>query len=223
LLIVPETELLGQVALEEDVLRERLEKVVVKLKTAKTTMDAQLPILKAAAPDTDYSLVVLRTAEVRNALLDTSSSTREIFTDFSRILRELEVNNVRGDKISDLKKKIVGPLENIVHPTLGGFALTQDVAERLYSALDEDVTAGQIGKNIAKHAQTAMQTSDQLGYLIRDLEAVLDAINQGIDFAQILERAIAMERDQTALVRPLQLYHDQEVERLLNLILNPKK
>ena len=57
-LVVSENELLGQIAIEEEVLRDRLDKAGFKLRNAKTTTDEQAG--KLALTGTDYSLVSLR-------------------------------------------------------------------------------------------------------------------------------------------------------------------
>ncbi len=222
-LVVPETELLSQIALEEESLRERLEKVLQKLTAAQTTMAAQLPTLKSSNPETDYSLVALRVDEVRKVLLDTSSSTREIYVDYSRILTELQVNRVKKDKISDVQNKIVQPLELIVNPTLGSFALADDVVQRLSQGLEEDLATKQVVKNINKHFETASQSNDQLISLIEQLNAVRAAVDQGIDLSAVLQLIIDIDRGQRNVIQPLRVYHDDFVGRLIDDLTNPKK
>lgn len=219
-LVVPETELLAQIGLEEEVLRERLEKVVQKLKTAQTTMAAQLPMLRSATPETDHSLVLLRVDEVRKAVLDTASTTREIFADYSRIMQELQVNRVKKDKISDVQNKIVQPLELIVNPTFGGFSLTDDVIQRLASGLDDDIANKRVLPNLPKHLEAATQTNDQLISLIDQLDSILKAIDSGLDFNELVSRAVAVHQGQVQLTEPLRQIHDTELERILKSLID---
>src|SRR5262249_49803500 len=67
-LVVSENELLGQIAIEEEVLRDRLERAFFKLKNGKISIDEQVSKLTADGPD--YSLVSLRVDDVRKSLLD---------------------------------------------------------------------------------------------------------------------------------------------------------
>jgi hypothetical protein len=221
-LVVPETELLAQIGLEEEVLRDRLEKVLTKLKAAQTTMAAQLPTLSVPKDDTDFSLVVLRVDEVRRAALDSASTTREIFADYNRILQELEVNRVKADKISDVKSKIINPLEVVVHPTFGGFTIADDVLQRLSQGLDEDVAAKNVAKNLARHRDLAGQANDQLGSLVDQINAILLAIDRGLDFNELIQRVIAVEQGQRQVVEPLRVYHDDTVRKILEELTNPK-
>ncbi len=213
-LVVPESELLAQIALEEESLRERLEKAIVKLTAAQTTMQAQLPHLKSMNPDTDYTPVALRVDEVRKVLLDAGSSTREIYGDYSRILEELKVNRVKKDKISDVHVKIVQPLELIVSPTLGSFALTDDVVQRLSQGLEDDLANKLVFKNLTRHSETATQANDQLISLIEQLSAIRAAVDAGIDFATLLANAQAIAEGQRGVVVPLRDYHDEFVRRI---------
>jgi hypothetical protein len=223
MLIVPETELLAQIGLEEEVIRDRLEKVIAKLKSAQTTMAAQLPTLRSTDADTDFSLVALRVDEVRKALLDTSSATREIFVDYSRILRELEVNRVKKDKISDVQTKIVKPLELVVDPNLGSFALVDEVVQRLSQGLDEDLAAKQVLKNLPRHFESAAQADNQLVSLIKELESIYSAIDSGLDLNAILLRIIDIEQRHRAVTEPLRFYHDDVLRRVLEELTAPPK
>lgn len=222
-LVVPETELLAQIGLEEEVLRDRLEKVVQKLKAAQTTMAAQLPTLRSANPEADYSLVSLRVDEVRKALLDTGSTTREVYADYSRILQELQVNRVKKDKISDVQVKIVQPLEVVINPTFGGFTLSDDVLQRLAAGLENDLTTKQMMKNLPQHVETATQTNDQLLSLIDHLNAILLAIDRGLDFNDLLQRAQSLAQGQREVVEPLRVHHDQVLENIFRDLTDPKK
>src|SRR4029077_13221088 len=118
--------------------------------------------------------------EVRKALLDTSSATREIFVDYSRILRELQVNRVKKDKINDVQTKIVGPLELVVNPNNGDFALADEGVQRLSQVLDEDLAAKLVFKNLPRHFDSASQADNQLISLIKELEAIYSAIDSGL-------------------------------------------
>jgi hypothetical protein len=214
-LIVPEAELLAQIGIEEEVLFDRFKKVVIRLETAQTTLRAQVQTLKTGAPDTDYSLSVYRLDEVRKGLLDTASATREIFSDYSRILEELKVNNVRADKISDLTNKIVSPLDQVLGQQFGLFPMTDDAVQQLYTKLDEDVNAKRVGKNIAEHAKASVDAAEKMDALVERMKTILAAIDRGVDFAQVQAIIAELERSQRDAIEPLVRYEGAEIEKLL--------
>jgi len=117
----------------------------------------------------------------------------------------------------------VQKLDAIVHPTFGGFALTEDVLQRLYAGLDDDVQAKQVAKNIKKHVESAEQTNDQLLSLIEEINAILLAIDRGLDFNEILQRVIAIEQGQRTVVEPLRVYQDGLIGDLLKGLTDPAK
>jgi hypothetical protein len=221
-LIVSESELLAQVGFEEEVLHDRFEKVVAKLKVAQTTLKAQVATLKAAMPETDYSLAVLRIDEVRKALLDTAAATREMHVDYSRILTELQVNNVRADKISDLQNKIVLPLELVLRPDFGSFFLADDAVQRLYVNLDDDVNAKKVGKNIAAHQKSATEAAETLDVLIERMQSILASIDQGVDFSKILTLANDLERRHRDAIPPLVKYQDDLIGSIFDFLRDPQ-
>jgi hypothetical protein len=220
-LIVSEAELLTQVGYEEEALLDRFKKAVVKLESAQTILKAQTQTLKMGSLETDYSLTVLRIDEVRKGLLDSAAATREIFADYSRILEELKVNNVRSDKISDLANKIVAPLDQVLGQQFGLFTLTDDAVQKLYTNLDDDVTAKKVGKNIANHAKSAANASETMDALVDRMKQILASIDQGVTFGQLQTFIAELERNQRSTIEPLRTYNDEKLQSLLKELTNP--
>jgi hypothetical protein len=236
-LVVSENELLAQIFIEEETLRERLEKVLTKLKKAQVSTSEQTA--KLSVPDSDLTLVAIRADEVRKALSDTASTTREVYGDFSRILRELEVNRVGFDKgkrkIEDVRTKIVEPLEDIVNPNNGSFDQAERAVGKLYELLDEDVSKlraadektleslkQQLAPNRTAHARNALALRDKLDSLIDRLNQVLIAMEEGIAFGQLLQVIVGIERDQRMVAeRVFKIRADKEKE-LLDYLKNLK-
>ena len=206
-LIVPEAELLAQVGYEEEVLLDRFKKVVIRLEAdgRQTTLKAQVQTLKRGIRrETDYSLSVIRLDEVRKGLLDTGAATREIYADYSRILEELKVNNVRADKISDLTNKIVSPLDQVLGQQFGLFPMTDDAVQLLYAKLDEDVTAKRVGKNIVEHAKNSVDAAEKMDALVDRMKTITcPQIDVGVGFSDILDRAVGLARGTRTMIEPI--------------------
>jgi hypothetical protein len=239
-LVVSETELLSQIFLEEELLRERLEKVVFKLKNARTFTNEQVG--KLSTPDFDLGLIALRVDEVRKVLGDGASSTREIHADYARILRELEVNRVGWDrgkkKIDDVKTKIVEPLEDIVNPNNGNFALADAAVARLFEGLDEDVSKLRSAEdnkalleqmrqksdaNRPEHVKNAQILRDRLDSLLDRLNSVLIAMDEGIAFGALLQLAVSLEREQRQHAERLRGLERLKQKQLLEEVLGGSK
>jgi hypothetical protein len=213
-LVVSENELLGQIAIEEEVLFDRLDKADFKLRNAKTTLDEQ--VVKLSQTGSDYSLVGIRVDDVRKALLDAGTAAREIHTDYRRILRELEVNRVRKSKIDDVRDKIVYPLGEIVDPNNGNFYTTEAAVEKLITGLDEDVNLKKGDENRGSHVANARLAVQQLERLLQRLHEISIAMNEGVIESKLLELIVNIERDQRQAAQVLRRIHNSEVDKIFN-------
>src|SRR5262249_4683879 len=158
---------------------DRLDKAASKLRNGKTIMDDQNG--KLMIDGSDYGLVSLRVDEVRKSLLDAGAAAREVFTDYRRILRELEVNRVQKTKIDDVKDKIVAALAEIVDSSVGNFTTTEAALDKLYAALDDDLTANRGDQNRPVHVENAKAATLHLDRLLERLNEVLIAMSAGVD------------------------------------------
>ncbi|HMF20471.1 MAG TPA: hypothetical protein VKE98_24895 [Gemmataceae bacterium] len=246
-LVVSENELLSQIFIEEENLRERLEKVVLKLKNARTNLTDQIP--KLSTPSTAeqkvrdvfeaLSVSSIRIDDVRKALTDAGSNTRSIFGDYSRILRELEVNRVGYDKgkkkIEEVKTKIVEPLEDVINPNSGNFDQAERALAKLSEPLDEDVSklrnAGgedrgllaSVDQKRPGHVKNAQELQEKVDRLLERLNSILAAMDEGILEAQVIEQLLEIERRQRDVAGGLDRYYRRKLEELYEFLNDKKK
>src|SRR5262249_12968933 len=93
-LIVSEDELLVEIAKEEESLHLKLEDRVNRLKDSRTKFDRGVRELPRLKPD-EYSPMARRAEEIAESVTRGSDLPREVHTDYRRILRELEANQVQ--------------------------------------------------------------------------------------------------------------------------------
>jgi hypothetical protein len=246
-LVISENELLSQIFIEEELLRERLEKVVLDLKNARTNLSEQIPKMSAPFPADQkieeafeaISVISIRVDGVRQTLTKTASATRGVFSDYSRILRELEVNRVGFDKgkkkIKEVRTKIVEPLEDIVNPNSGNFDQTERALAKLSEPLDEDVAklrnAGpedrsllaRVDQNRPGYVKNAQELQEKVDRLIERLNSVLAAMEEGTLESELLERLLMIERSHRDIQRQLFVYHDILLKELLKRLTDPQK
>jgi hypothetical protein len=221
-LVVSENELLAQIALEEEVLYERLEKVMDKIKAGITTTEDQIRKL-ASADKPDVSLVAIRMNDVRGkAVLDAASVTREVTADYNRILREMEVNRVTASRSAKVRDKICLPLDELVSPNQGAFTRCEDVVQKACQALEDDVAANRLSDKKA-HLANLRESQRQLESLRDQLNSILIAMSEGIAESKLLEILITAERNQRRNTETLRAMYNDEAERLLRDLLEPPK
>jgi len=228
-LIVSENELLGQILVEEDALRERLEKAVDYLKSHKIILDEQVGKLDDAR--TDLGLVGIRVEEVRKSVLDGASAAREVHADYSRILRELEANRVAPEKILRVDTQICRPLEEMIHPTGGEFAKIDEIVQKLSQALESDgarqkaaaegtVPDPKVVDDLAEHRlanqKDALKARDDLVALIEHLDGVLRAMDKELVLGKLIENLLEVERAVRQSAERIRRYHEEVIQELFN-------
>ena len=215
-LVVTETELLVQIALEEESLYERLDKAYDKLKNAKSIADDQITKLTSPAmKDEEMSLVGIRLDEVRKSVIDAGASTREISAAYKNILGELKVNRVRKDHVEKVHEKIVWPLERAVDPDDGNFVKCDKLFQDVYQDVDNDVNANHGAKNRPQHLKHLQTATRELDDLMRKLNSVLIALNLGMSEAKERERLVMIHRLEDQVRRSLTETETDIIRRLI--------
>ena len=195
--MVSENELLGQIAIEEEVLRDRLDKAAFKLRNAKTITDEQVG--KLSITGSDYTLVSLRVDDIRKAILDAGTAAREVYNDYRRIQRELEVNRVAAPKPTTCATRSSCRSGRSWTPNVGNFTTTEAALEKLYAALDDDLTLKKGEENRGLHVENARAAAQQLDRLIERLNQVLVAMDEGVVESKLLELIVNIERPMARL------------------------
>src|SRR5262249_37677286 len=177
------------------------------------------------SPEAALDLVQIRLDETRRTLSDTGSDTRGARDDYQRIVRELEVNvdrDAKGkskgavdDKLGVTRSKIAMPLER-PGGCKGPYPTCEESVQNLYEAVERDVAAKTPGNpNRDAHVKAARACQENLDWLIEDLSKVLDAMEEGLLWGEVLERAIQLERSQRQYAEQFRVLHNQAVLDLL--------
>ncbi|MCI0681278.1 MAG: hypothetical protein L0Y71_04170 [Gemmataceae bacterium] len=224
-LVIAENDLLAQVALEEEVLGERLDKILQKLAEAQTSVNEQISKLQQGG---DLSLIAIRADDIRKTVLDTASVAREIQTDYVRILKELKVNRVRLGKIQEVEFKIVFPLDEVLspwderrNPDGGQYPKAEDATWKFHQVIEEDLAAKRT-PNLDAHLGNAQLARQQLQDLWDRLNAISIALTQGVTDARTLENLVLIERNQTELTKRFDDFHKRKVQELLDELTKPR-
>jgi hypothetical protein len=237
LLVVSENELLARIFLDEDQLRQRLEKAVEKLETAKTIMDEQVSKLTGPLPQpANIGLVGLRVEEVRDkGVHDAASTTREVSADYNRLLRVMEVNRITQSRVDKVKNDICVPLEEILDPKAGNVAVTEAAVAKLQEEIEADMTrlkalkdAGQepdaklladLDARRQGHLKQAEEAREHLARLLERMKAVLNAIGGELIERELIAILVQIEQGQRQQVQQLA----DQLGRLEDEAFNPSK
>jgi hypothetical protein len=207
--VVSENDLLAEIFREEEDLREDLEKLFKKLNDAKTKFDTQvLPGVEGQElPGRDRALKGTRANEVKKVINMVGKDIGGVHSAFSRILLELEANDVQKSSISRVKEKICEPLEQMMDKTKGDFKLAEDAVEKLQLILEKDQKGDQQQRTVASR-----DARDKIDQLISRLSAVLEAMQKIIGKDELLRDLIEQEQKQRRQFAELKAHRDYLIQ-----------
>ncbi|MCS6850488.1 MAG: hypothetical protein NZ700_04880 [Gemmataceae bacterium] len=208
-IVVSETELLAEVAKEEENLHVKLEEAVNRLKEGKIKLEQIAQELRAGVAEAQLRPLALRAQDVEDTIVKSMDLTREVFTDYSRILKELKANRVQAGMVTRVEDNICKPLDS----ALGLEFIRAEEAQRDFRRTLE----------ARKPDEQVTQLADQrLEQLIDRLVAVLDqmgdltTINKLIVTLRNLEEG---QRNQSDLYKEIKKRLEDD---LLKDLIDPK-
>jgi TolA-binding protein len=220
-LVVSESELMTQIYQQQDELREQLEKVLKRLEDGKTAINDGIARLTASQPELE--VVAIRLDETRKAVQEGSTGTRDLYTAFRRILREMKVNRIQGKEVKRIDEEVCRPLEEATSTNDGLFMKTEELLQKAALGVEEDLSAQQKGalKELAgdrkeAHLQGANQARAQLDELMKTLNRVLGSLQDIENDAKTVEKLVQIEREHRRQTQRLQTHLEELRAALLN-------
>jgi hypothetical protein len=220
-LIVSENELLALMMADQRRYADLLEKAIRILEETRGGLEGQTFDFRKSAEDP--TKLLLRLDAVRKAVRDGSVVSKALQVRFKTLLAEMGFNRMKKDRQDKIRTRVVEPLEALNKSNVGNFALTEALANNFYKELSPDADkkdkADLLGKNDAellrqleankdKHLANATLTLDELTRLVRDMNAILDAIKGGISEDEQTEILVQIEAEQRQLT---QTYREFEI------------
>ena len=220
-LVISENELLTQISLEEETIAE-------KLKEAKEKVDAGIVSLKdqmgkVADPKADMENVLIRMNDIRTALGTAGNVIRDSSKAYDNILREMEVNRVKGDRVKKISERIAGPLKNIVvadriddpaNPQTGSLDYAEAAVQNAQQIAEDDVNLKR-EPNYAAHRETMTEADRKLRKLSFDLNHVLDAMSEGLVESKLVAILADIERLEDQRAKMLEHIRLELIEKQL--------
>jgi hypothetical protein len=204
--VVSEAELLVEIAKEEQNLHFKLEDTVGRLKDARLKLEKLAEQVPMVAAD-QLQTMALRAQEVQDATTKGRDVTQEVLTDYSRILREMELNRVMPKLVEKVKGEIIFPLEG---------AIRQEFvrAEEAEDAYRKELEAGR--KPDAAAAQGVQQRLDQL---IDQLTRVMDAMGEVTTINKLIATLREIEKGQEQDIGgTLKKMQEEQKKKLINIL-----
>lgn len=182
-LVVSEAELLVEIAREEENLHLKTEDAVQRLREARQKLEKvgeDLP----TAPNDQLPTFAQRSQEIGESTVKSRDIIQEVFGDYSRIARELELNRVAKKIIEKVKLEICIPLESALKVE---FIQTEEALESYRKELE-----GSRRPDLA----TTTQCKRHLDRLIEKLEQVLGAMGDVTTINKLITALREIEKGQ---------------------------
>jgi hypothetical protein len=198
-LVVSEPELLVEIAKEEEALHLKMEDTVARLKDARLKLD-KVAEQVAGLPAEQLATMAQRAQEIVDAALKGRDVTTEVFSAYSIILKEMELNRVMPRLVEKVKTEIVTPLE-------GALRVEFTRAEEATEAYRKELEAGR-----KPEAKTTAEAQQRLDQLIERLTRIMDAMGEVTTINKLITALREIEKGQ-----------EQEVGARLNRIKSQKE
>jgi hypothetical protein len=211
--LVSDGELLTEIAREEAGLADKLEDAIRRLADVDNklrSMMARIPVL--TTPD-QFVPEQTRANELAEQLGKAKDVTAEVFTDYSRILREFEANRLPEHLIKDIKSKVVGRLEGVLSPDT---PVNFPKAEEVYGKFHADLLASrQPADDLRGEVQQRVST------LLAVLREIRNGIGQGLDAKKLITQLETLIKDEQAQQAVFEAFQREKQGSLLQVTVTP--
>ena len=208
-LVVSENELLLEIAKVEEGLRVKLEDAVNKLKDARTKMERVVVELPALKPE-EFSPMARRAEELVDTLTKSWDISREVYTDYQNILKELQVNRVDSRIIDKVERNICLPLNDAINQE---FDRSDRSLRAFQKMLDEK----------KKEQPSVDQAKTELDQLIDRLTRILDSMGDLTTINKLIEQLTQIKREELDAYKTFKEMHDKLQDKLLDSALEGDK
>ncbi len=215
-LVVGENDLLLEIFQEEEDLRDEMDKIFKRLTEAKTKLDSQVMpgLADKSLAERERNLKATRSDEVKKVVRSAGKDIGGIHAAFSRILLELEANDVQKSNIKRVDEGIVQPLKEMMDKRTGEFHLAEEAAEKLQGILEKDqpdrLAAGQDAKA-------------KLDKLIAKLGDVLERMQKVIDKDKLIRELVEQEQENRKVFDALKAHEEYLIKFLTEGLEVPNK
>jgi hypothetical protein len=190
--IVPEEELLTEIAKEEENHHVKLEEAVRRLREGEgrlTQMKLDLAE-KGGVKKDQFGPMSLRTEEVEQTILEkTSTTVNEVYNDYKRILEELKLNRIKTvNYVKNIEENIVNRLREVIDVD---YPEADKLTKELHRLLDLDEA------DLAKKNTDVRAANDaalaQLTKLIKRLDEVLAAMEKLTNINKLIKMLLDIQ------------------------------
>jgi hypothetical protein len=145
-----------------------------------------------------------RTDQIQEMLEKAQNTTREVHTDYARVLREMKANQISERFLDRVEKTIVDPLKRID----GNFEETRDAVGNFRNSLDS--------KEIEPSRKAGGTAKEQMLALTRAMEKILASMQKMTDLNALIKIIAEIEKSEGVQYETIKKIYEDKVEDLFN-------
>jgi hypothetical protein len=213
-LIVAENELLSLMMADQRRYGDLLFKSIAELELSRQRFDTQSGVYaKSADRPVDF---LLRGDAVRKTLRDANLQAKLIHNKYVALLAEMEFNRMKESRIRTIRENVADKLAALLDPKTGRFAKCEELANKFYKELSPEADAWEkadqnrqsddpalkkrLEDNKKKHLENAEKANTEVVQLVKELNAIVDAMRDILSTDELTEQFILIEAQQRQLV-----------------------
>jgi hypothetical protein len=183
--VVSENELLTEIAKEEEKQYTDLDTMYQRLlETQAKLVQTNLDLTSSALKVEELGPMSARTDQVNEVLEKSQNATKEVYSAYARILREMKTNQVSQKFIDQVEKNIVDPLKNVDRT----FDETRDSVTGFRTVLDS--------KDIAASRTAGSAAKEQVRTLVLAIDKILASMQKMTDINELVKRIAEIEKNE---------------------------
>jgi hypothetical protein len=201
--LVSENELLTEIAKEEEQLYAKLDERYQGLLDMQNKLaQINLDLSSSAVKPNELGAMSARTDQITEMLEKAQNTTREIYSDYARILREMKANQVSARFLDRVETTIVDPLKRVD----GNFEDARDAVGNFRKALD--------GKEMEPSRKTGGTAKEQMLALTRAIEKILSSMQKLTDINALIKMIRDIDGTEERQHEAIKKIWEAELEKL---------
>ncbi len=218
--VVSETELLAEIAKEEEALHLKMLEVIRLLVEAESKLvEVNKDLTAADLKAEQFNGMSVRAADFHDLLQEkTLKSTQEVLRDYQRILRELRANRAQKGMRDRVQRTIVEPLDSVTRVEFGAAIKSMSTLRGVFDDKDLDFAA-----KTGRAREAGAKAREDVNELIKALNKVMGAMEGLIEIGKLIKELQKIEEEEVKQFDLIKRLRDKlEADLLKDLLGEPK-
>jgi hypothetical protein len=207
--LVSDGELLTEIAREEAQLADKLDDAIRRLADVDAKLQSMVARIPGLVQPDQFVPEQTRANELGEQLTKSKDVTAEVFTDYSRILREFRVNRLPKHLIDQMSEKVVSKLGDVLG---ADFPQTEEQYGKFH---------GELAATRQPPPELVFNVRQKITVLLAKLREIRAGIGQGLELKKLISQLEQFIKDQTLVADSLKAIGGSFTRKLTEVTVTP--